>query len=450
MSGSVDFGGTLESLAPSGRLQILDGGAYLEGIGVRHRNLQATLDLQPDGTVAVDATVAARGEAEMTGTITLSPASDPALDLDVRLSNFLALDRRDVQGRLSGEFRLEGSYRRPVVSGDLTVQEGTLYVEEFMRSAEIVDLSDPAFFEVVDTTVVENRPLLAGQNPFLRNIRMENMTLGFERNAWIRSERMNVEMGGELDVLYDRQTQDLALVGNLNAVRGSYSAFGRQFQVEGGTLRFVGTPGINPDLDIQAVNRIRGIDGNALDVTATVTGTLTVPRVNLSSDQAGLAEEDLLSYMYFGVPTYALTTGQTQALGPAGTLLVGSGVTLGLQTFSNALGSAAADLGLAYLSITQQDLSAFGNNSVLGTTILETGVYVTDDTFLTLLLRPLSNQGAGSQFAGIRLEWAASNNYTLEASIEERLFRGRVIGFGELGIQDQKGVGLFLFREWGY
>ena len=47
------------------------------------------------------------------------------------------MDRRDVTGRLSGDFWVEGSYRRPVVSGDLRVDEGTLFVEEFQRAAEI-------------------------------------------------------------------------------------------------------------------------------------------------------------------------------------------------------------------------------------------------------------------------------------------------------------------------
>ena len=69
---------------------------------------------------------------------------------------------------------------------------------------------------------------------------------------------------------------------------------------------------------------------------------------------------------------------------------------------------------------------------------------------MTVLLRPLLSQGAGSQFAGIRFEWVASNAYTIESYYEDRFFRGRVVGFGELGIQNEKGFGLFIFREWAY
>ena len=340
------------------------------------------------------------------------------------------------------------------MSGNLLVDEGTLFVEEFQRAAEIVDLSDPSFYEEISSEIQNRGIHHLGQNPFLRNIRMENLTLAVQRNSWIRSDRMDVELDGELQVLYDRLTQDLRMVGTLQAVRGSYGAFGRQFQVDGGTLRFLGTPGINPDLNIQASNGVRSAQGDRLTITAGVTGTLVSPRIGLTSDQSGVTEDDLLSYLYFGRPTYALTSGQTQALGGA---LLGSGMTLGLNTLGNRLGAAFAQglgLGVDYLSITQQDIGAnvaTGLGGVLRNTVIETGKYLADDLFLTLLLRPLSvQQGAGSQFAGIRFEWVAPDAFTIESFWEDRLIRGRVVGFDEAGFKTDRAIGLFLFREWAY
>lgn len=454
LSGRVELGGTSESLAPSGQLVVSEGGAFLRGLGVRQQNMNGTLDWYPDGRVEVDGSVSALGTATVQGTVTLAPASDPGFDLRVNLDAFQGMNRRDVTGRLTGDVRLDGSYRRPVVSGNLLVDEGTLFVEEFQRAAEIVDLSDPSFYEEISSEI-QNRGIdHLGQNPFLRNIRMENLTLAVQRNSWIRSDRMDVELDGELQVLYDRSTQDLGMVGTLQAVRGSYGAFGRQFQVDGGTLRFLGTPGINPDLNIQASNGVRSAQGDRLTITAGVTGTLVSPRIGLTSDQSGVTEDDLLSYLYFGRPTYALTSGQTQALGGA---LLGSGMTLGLNTLGNRLGAALAQglgLGVDYLSITQQDLGAnvaTGLGGVLRNTVIETGKYLADDLFLTLLLRPLSvQQGAGSQFGGIRFEWVASDAFTIESFWEDRLIRGRVVGFDEAGFKTDRAIGLFLFREWAY
>lgn len=453
ISGRVTLGGTTENLAPTGSLTVDEAGALLRGLGVRHRDINATLDWFPDGRVEVDATLRAVGTASVQGTIALTPASDPDFDLDIQLDGFQAMNRRDVTGVLSGDVQLQGSYRRPVVSGDLFVDEGTIFVDEFQRLTAVVDLADPAF-EVVDTTVVDLRPLLGGQNPFLRNIRMENMNLTVQRDSWIRSDGVNVELDGQLQVLYDRQTQDLALVGALEAVRGSYEAFGRQFQVDGGTMRFLGTPGINPDLDITASNRIRSAQGERFTITAAVTGTLVSPRVGLTSDEAGLTQDDLLSYLYFGRPTYALTSGQSQALGTRDAIL-GSVGTFTLRQFSNQLGATAQGLGLGfdYVSISQQDLGVFGGSNLVGaleTTVVETGFYVADDFFLTLLFRPWATAGAGASFPGIRLEWAAANDYTIETYIEDRFFRGRVMEFGDVGFESAKGLGLFIFRDWVY
>jgi hypothetical protein len=282
--------------------------------------------------------------------------------------------------------------------------------------------------------------------------------LTVQRDSWIRSELMNVELNGELDVLYDRQSQDLALVGNLEAIRGSY-AYGygyltRQFQVEGGTLRFLGTPGINPDLDLRATNDIRTPQGERFSIVAGVTGTLVSPRVALSSEEPGLTEEDLLSYLWFGRPSYALTSGQNQAFGTA----VAAGIgTLGLSRLSNQLGTVVTQgLGLDfldYLSITQQDMGVLGAGNVGGafsTTVLETGFYLADDVFVTVLIRPVG-QGAGSdRWPGLRFEWQPSESYTIESYFEDRFFRGRAVGFGELGVLSEKGLGLSIFREWAY
>ena len=462
ISGRVDVAGTSRSLAPQGQLIVGGGGAFLGGVGVRHEDVGGTLDWFPDGRLEVDLSARALGTARVEGTVTLTTVLDPGFDLAIRFDEFQAMNRRDVTGRVSGDLRLEGSFSRPVVSGDLFLDGGTLFYEEFQRAADVADL----FFErsagvadlpVVDTTAFGFRPFIVGENPFLQNIRMENTTLTARRDNWIRSEQMNVELEGDLDVLYDRQTQDLALAGDLQAVRGSY-AFGprglrKQFQVDGGTLRFLGTPGINPDLDVTASEPIRTAEGDRLTIIAEVTGTLVSPRVALRSDEAGFSEDELLSYLWFGRPTYALTSGQSEA--------VGAGMALGLSGISSELGAVMTQgLGLDfldYLSITQQDLGSLGSLSAnnvqgaLSTTTVETGFYVADDMFLTLLFRPASAQGGGLEsWPGVRFEWVASEGYTIQSYFEDQFFRGRAVGFGEFGVQTRKGLGLSIFRDWAY
>lgn len=454
--GSVSLQGTAHHLAPTGRLLLREGGALVPGLGVRHRDAQATLDLSPDGGVDVVATsISGGGRIDVTGLVNLSPVTNPELDLSIRMDGFRAVNRRDVTGRMSGEATLTGTYESPLVSGRLDLDEGTLFLEEFLRAAEVIDLADTTFFDVIDPGLVEQRRLLGGGNPFLRNIRMENFIFGVDRNSWIRSPAMNVELGGELQVFYDRENQDLAMFGSLQAVRGTYTVVGRQFQVVGGNLIFVGTPGVNPGLNIQAVNRLRTADGNRLTIDATVTGTLVSPRVQLSSDEASVGQEDLLSYLLTGRPSYAIGSGQSAQVQGAAAVL-GGAATIGLSTLSNRLGNAMAQslgLGLDYLTVTQQDVSTVNGVDLagsLGTTVIETGRYLTEDFFVTLLLRPVTSSGGGNTVAGLRLEWAATDNIFVESFVEDRFFRNRVVGFGDVGLQSARGLGLFIFREWGY
>jgi len=216
----------------------------------------------PDRPVDVDVRGSAGGTAVVSGTVHLEPLSDPSLDLTIAFTDFQAVNRRDVEGSISGEVRLLQRYQKPFVQGNLSVDRGTLFLEEFARSAEIVDLSDPAlldsrFFEVVDTAALSYRPLLAGiNNPFLQTLRVD-VDLSVPRDTWLRSQDMNVEIGGELLVTYDRTSRDLVMVGELQALRGTYTVLGRRFQVEEGVVGFIGTPGINPILDLRAVSRIR-------------------------------------------------------------------------------------------------------------------------------------------------------------------------------------------------
>ena len=461
ISGRVDVGGTSRSLAPQGQITLEGGGAFLDGVGVRYEELAGTLDWFPDGRLEVDMSARATGTAVVEGTVSLTTVLDPGFDLAIHFDDFQALDRRDATGRVSGDLRLEGSFSRPVVSGDLFLDGGTLFYEEFQRAAEVADL----FFEraagmsdlsALDASDFGSLPIIAGGNPFLQNIRLENTTLTARRDNWIRSEQMNVELEGQVDLLYDRQTQDLALVGDLQAVRGSLG-FGprglrKQFQLDGGTVRFLGTPGINPDLDLTASQPVRTPEGDRLTIIAEVTGTLISPQIVLRSDEGGFTEDDLLSYLWFGRPTYALTSDQSEA--------VGAGLAVGLNTFSSGLGTVVAQgLGLDfldYLSITQRDLgsrASLGANNVrgaLGMTVVETGLYVADDMFLTLIFRPVSTEGSLIQSSGIRFEWVASRGYTLQTYFEDQFLRSRAVGFGDFGIKTKKGLGLSIFRDWAY
>jgi autotransporter translocation and assembly factor TamB len=237
VSGEFRIRGTPEEPEPSGLLRLVEGAWSIGALGVRHQGVGGTLALAPDGTVEVSLATRVAGTSTVEGQVVLDPVTDPGLDLAISFADFEAVNRRDVAAHISGETRLQGTYRAPLLDGSLTVDHGTLFLEEFARSAQVVDLTDPRFFDLmVDTARFSGQPLIAGiSNPFLQNLRVA-VDLSVPRDTWLRSEDTNVEIGGSLLVSYDRLQRDLVMVGELEALRGSYLVLGRRFEVEGGVV----------------------------------------------------------------------------------------------------------------------------------------------------------------------------------------------------------------------
>jgi autotransporter translocation and assembly factor TamB len=310
----------------------------------------------------------------------------------------------------------------------------------------------------VDTTVFVRQPLIAGlSNPFLDNLRVD-VDLAVPRNLWLRSREMNVELGGDLIVRYDRAEGDLVLVGELQAMRGSYVVLGRTFEVEGGTAAFLGQPGINPTLDIQALSRVRRREGDRLEVQATVGGTLVEPLVTLSTEEAGLSQSDLISYLVLG-----------QSSGEFGASGIGQGLQTGVGTLMTGavvsqLGSALAQelpllSQLDYLSfstpsttIGERQVGTSTVGTVIGGTQVELGKYLNEDVFVIFVLGGEESEGqtgASLRLRGVRMELAIAESLFAEVFMEEQSLRtGSGLGVGQL--DDEAIVGIFVFGEWGY
>ena len=450
VEGELRVAGTPADLRPSGMLRITEGRFALADLGITPDQLEGTFTLSQDRKIGVDARGRSGGRVTLRGQIDLEDLSDPAFDLELQADGLRAVARRDMEGEVTGTMRLLGRYTSPLVTGGIRVDQANLFLEEFVRTAEVIDLSDPTFLEMVDTTLVAARSVLqAAQNPFVENLRVD-ANLSLPRDVWLRSREMNVEIGGNLTMTFDRRDREIVLVGSVAALRGSYSAFGRTFQVRSGVVDFLGTPGINPNLSIEAVHRLRQQGGEPLDILARLEGTLIAPRISLTSEgTVAIAESDLISYLLFGRPSYALASAESRILGDAA-LSAGIGAAAG--QISSILGQ---QIGLDYFAITQaQDvapgLGALSSAGLVDTQV-ELGQYITSNVFLALSLRPLRGIGGSqSQIPGARVEWQLTDQWTFNAYLEDRFGRQGSASFLDQGLRINRVFGLEIFREWGY
>jgi translocation and assembly module TamB len=271
-----------------------------------------------------------RGTLSVSGHVSLEEYTNPVFALRAVARNFHVIDKPGLATldiSTDDELTLTGPYRGARVSGAVRVDRGTIYIPELITK-DIIDLSDPEFAGIVDTLLSRDRTLLPETpSEFTSNLSLQNVAVNIGDAVWLRSSEANVKLGGSLNVTLGRsrttgERSQLALEGTLNAERGTYRLtlvdpfVEPTFDVESGSLRFFGTPDLNPTLDIRAIHTIRQPNtrlANLRDIRVRVNigGTLAAPTLTLDNpDNLPLSQSDLLSYLITGEPAIALDNSQ--------------------------------------------------------------------------------------------------------------------------------------------
>jgi hypothetical protein len=335
--------GTWQAPRLAGFLDVNNGKASVPGLGVRYSTIAGHARLSGDSLVLDSLLLRTEpgfGSFLATGALRFESLTNPTLDLKFDLDDFRASDIRGfltLEG--SGRMRLAGPLARPRLTGRVTADRGALYFADLV-SKDVVDLDDPEFRDLLDQRF--ERLLLRGRASrswFVDSLRVDSLIFKVGDAFWLRSNEANIQLGGEVRV--DKVRREYRVDGRMDALRGSYTlAIGpvrRDFQVQKGKVRFLGTPDLNADLDIEAEHTVRPLDGTQdIDVIAKITGTLQEPKLELTSTVLPpISQTNLVSYLMFGRPASNLSnTGgagdQTQALN-LGLAYVSSAVSSELQ-----------------------------------------------------------------------------------------------------------------------
>lgn len=427
----------------------LSGGAFrVPSTGIRYQGVAGQL-LFRGNQIELDSVAlkgSRSGEGRVSGTVDVSKVNNPGFDLELRANQLPAYNRPDGHFAVSGTARLTGPYNGASFTGKLSVVRGVLYIEEINRRSEVIDLSIQDF-QMIDT--VFGLQAEAGQqsgNVFMDNLTVD-LNLTVERNNWLRSEDTNVEIAGNLQVQMQRAQQSLRVFGTLNAVRGDYKFLNRRFEVVEGTLEFVGTQGINPNLHIVAETRVPS-QKRPIVIQAILGGTLDDPKLNLTSDaQPPINESDLVSYLLFGRPSYQITRG-----GPGNGNLVGNlAASLPQAFFGYALESLlVGEAGIDYVDVTRAQTAGAsgvygsGLTPALAATQVEVGWYIAPQIFVSI-----AQQLAGTVGPAVRLEWRLTENFTIQGVTEPRLTSEAGLAEATTALE-RRSIGLFLFYGWTY
>lgn len=434
--GDLQYGGSLQLV--DGQAWVPDLGIWLQRVGGRisFRGSEARLD---SGYVASDL----GGFVRASGEVDIGTLSNPEFAIDLDADRFHAVSRLDMSLEIDGTGQLTGEYRAPILSGEFRLRDGDIRQDEFLRARQVIDLSDPMIFTLLDSTSVGDRRLLEGfQNPFMDNLIIDaRVSLG--PNLWLRSPELDVEMvATDLEVDVDRARDLIQVVGLVELPRGTYRfdrvpPYVQSLRITGGTIQFVGDAELNPNLQINAEYRNRTAEGPVV-VNAQIGGTLQESTLDLSSNPP-MSENDQFCFLAVGAPCFrAADSGLGQRVFQQAFL----------GTLNTGLGSAlVSSTGLSYFnlrSVGGQSSGVQGSESLIDQTLLEFGWYASDDLFLSFS-QPL---GGGPPRA--TLEWTFLPMWTLEARAASR-FDERLFGLARgTNLANEQTFGLFLFRDWNY
>jgi translocation and assembly module TamB len=291
----------------TGRIGIDTGFVRVNSIGVEYSDIRLGASLQ--GSDFVIDTLSLRtgnGGIEAAGTVLLASLENPGIDLLVKLNKFVGINTQAMRAVADGSIKLAGTLKRPLITGDVTVDEANFVVPETAAEGEVetVVLMD-ADYEILRERFGYRRPAPRSSSADDTTRVSLDVALHFPRRSWIRKKAnpsLSVEIEGNLNI---RSTagEALSLVGILKPVPGrSYvSQFGRQFEIKSGEIRFDGPPG-EFNMNVDSEYKVPARSGSGMSeatIRMRVERKLDRFEFNLSSDPP-MEQADILSYLTTG------------------------------------------------------------------------------------------------------------------------------------------------------
>lgn len=438
----VDFHGSVKQPQLFGHIAVADASATLSNLGTKLQHIRADIELAGDSVhirrLSAETSKERRGSLSVNGAISFERYDNPGFALTATAQNFRAIDAPGLASldvSTGPAMTLTGSYGAALLRGTLRVERGTVFIPDLIRK-NVVDLTDPEFSTAVDTILARNREVLPRTPRDLdRNLTLDNVRVEIGQDVWLRSSEANIKLGGSLDVALGpgARTGDptqLTLEGTLNADRGTYRLdlvdpfVQPTFDVESGTLRFFGTPDLNPSLNIRAIHTVRqprqSANGRDVRVRATISGTLVNPQLALDNpDNLPLSESDLLSYLVTGAPAIGFNNTSSEY----GSQLARAALQYGGTLLSNAIPKNVLDIvelqaasgggaSGAERAANPYYYNLLNTRAILGKQIgskwflsLSTGLCFTDPTFF-------------KENLGLQLEYRISSIYSAQAGLE--------------------------------
>jgi translocation and assembly module TamB len=373
---NVDMRGTWKHVNADGRVEIRDGAFEFSKSGTVGRGVTLDARLFRDSIVINKLRMSdvdnLRDTASATGSI-WKDKSGWKVNLASVGRNFNVMDDpRLATVNATWTVNVKGALKQPTLGGQVFLPAATFVIGQSRKVRQV--RGEPG---------MEGSELAVGE-PLISNLQV---TLG--NDVRLKSAAANVQLSGSLEIL--GQVSNPFVYGEIQANRGTYridlSVLKRTFRVDSGLVRLAGPiRDVPATLDIWTSYLVRQADKGDVQIVAHLTGTTDSPRLELGSADLGTsaAQSEIISYLIFGSPSFAIDGGGSSTVKTATAALVPSlggvleGVLGSLLPFFNSL-QVTTVAGSGPQSLTTNPL-----DGLLNSFALTAGRQLGSDTFLNI------------------------------------------------------------------
>jgi len=268
--------------------------------GTAYRLQPGLIRLEGDTLAIPEIVLKSQGTMRLSGQVKLAGLSPRWVEAKAVLHNFKALERAGSEVFASGRADLEGPWEKPVLTGSLTLTQGSFRTAFFQRerNEDIVLVRQASA-----ARPGSGRECRSSKPGFYRHLALD-LGLTSPEGVWVMSKRMKIKVAGNLKLHKASGEEKVRAKGHLKVKEGSVTLHGREFKVVRGEVDLPGLPGSTPTADLRAVSQIS-------DVTLVVFGrpahTLTQQQFRTMGEHAvgilgGLTAKKLKEFLGKDIP----------------------------------------------------------------------------------------------------------------------------------------------------
>ena len=289
-------------------------------------------------------------------------------DYEIQINSDLSFHDKEGTSKFGGNIKvLRSSFNVDALTemgGSTKKLEEPLLVQA-LKDGKAIDIDSTATVTQKDTTTQKKKPTKPPS--FIEHL-TGSLKLEIPRNTWLKSDDMQIEVFGNLDVV--KNGAFFELFGSLGVHRGFYTFYGKKMVIEEGEFIFTGGEEYDPVLNVKANYTFRTAEREKRVLALLVSGRLSDPDIRFELERQEIPEADAIAYILFGQPFDQLNHGGQEGVSDA----------MSTRLLSNLVASQLSKTLGKTLNLDMIEIDASDNWQ---NTTFMVGKYITNDLFVT-------------------------------------------------------------------